>query len=372
MKRKRQQVRQVADGGKGGVVVLGRHASAPGSRWPPDVGGLLQQGGRVALSGVRITCLAVYSVASACSTPPTSLPAIGWAGTKPPTLLAQHAPCGVDHVALGGADVHDQHAGVTRCRMALNVASVAATGTASSTMSDAGHRQQRRFGGLVDHAHALGALGGRRRLAVADHTLDQAGALQRQRKRAAHQAASDQTQLLKHGLQTVRRARRARVTHPPGRCPAPCRTRTGSRSSFRAAATLGCRRMAFEVDIEVVLPLARSVPDAIRTGSSTRRASSAAPAGRAPRRGDWDRHDQAGAVVAGGLGRGWRLRQADHGKAGAVVRRRPGSPCASDVQAELGGRALAGDAGPVRVSAARRAPSALLETGRRSASGRWC
>ena len=89
--------------------------------------------------------------------------------------------------------------GSTRWRMALNVASVADTGTASSTMSEPDDGQQRRLGRHVDHAHALGALGGRGRLAVADHALDQPGALERQRERAAHQAASDDAELVEHG-----------------------------------------------------------------------------------------------------------------------------------------------------------------------------
>ena len=44
--------------------------------------------------------------------PDTSLPAIGCAGTKRADALLQHAARGVDDVALGRADVHDQHAGL--------------------------------------------------------------------------------------------------------------------------------------------------------------------------------------------------------------------------------------------------------------------
>src|SRR6218665_1548733 len=110
---------------------------------------------------------------------------------------------------------------VTRCLMALSVASVAATGTATSTMSApetaikadgastsmtpsrrarAGVEGCEGGGRLATEApRPAGAVGGRGRLAVAHHALDQAGLFHGQRERAAHEPAAYQSQLFKHG-----------------------------------------------------------------------------------------------------------------------------------------------------------------------------
>jgi hypothetical protein len=113
---------------------LGRHAqhrqpSAVQTSWPSAAG--LE----CALDRRQDDLRPCTASASACSTPETSLAGDRVGRHEGALAVAQHAPRGVDHVALGRAHVHDQHAGVTRWRMALSVASVAATGTASSTMS---------------------------------------------------------------------------------------------------------------------------------------------------------------------------------------------------------------------------------------------
>jgi hypothetical protein len=106
--------------------------------------------------------------------------------------LAQHAPRGVDHVALGAAHVHHQHARLDQVADGLEGGLGGRHRHGQQHDVGARDRQQRRLGRVVDDAQLARALGGRRRLAVADHALDEAGALERQRERAAHQAAADQ------------------------------------------------------------------------------------------------------------------------------------------------------------------------------------
>ena len=81
---------------------------------------------------------------------------------------------------------------VTRCLIALSVASVAATGTARSTMSAPETASSADGASTSITPMDRARCGGGRRLAVADHTLDQSGALERQGERAAHEAAADQ------------------------------------------------------------------------------------------------------------------------------------------------------------------------------------
>ena len=84
----------------------------------------------------------------------------------------------------------------------MKVASVAETGTAISTRSEPETASSADSAACVDDAEAARLLGGRRRLAVADDALDQAGALQREREGAAHQAAADHAELLEHGAES--------------------------------------------------------------------------------------------------------------------------------------------------------------------------
>ncbi|MCY1209775.1 hypothetical protein D9M72_214390 [compost metagenome] len=89
----------------------------------------------VVLTGVSTTWRPVKSEASACSMPETSLPAIGWAGTKfancfcRPLRAASITSPLVEPTSITSVSAE------MPWRMALKVASEAATGTASSTMS---------------------------------------------------------------------------------------------------------------------------------------------------------------------------------------------------------------------------------------------
>ena len=173
-----EQVRQVADRGERSVVVLGRHLQHLRADRGPQVGGPLHQSG-AGLRQRRQDHLpaGVQRGVGMLRCPRASLPAIGCAGTKLPmrSRSARRAASttsrlvlptsitstlGVDQVAdrlqrgLGGSHRHGEQHDVRT-----------------------GHRLQRRIGNHVDDAHAQRALGGRRRLAVADDALDERGAL---------------------------------------------------------------------------------------------------------------------------------------------------------------------------------------------------
>ena len=226
------------------------------------------------------------------------------------------------------------------------------------------HGQQRRGRRHVDHAQLARALGGGGRLAVADHALDQPGALERQREGAAHQAAADQSELFKHRVHWPQVSRR-------GRCPAPCRTRTGLRSSCQrgghvAAARDGrrgrCRSSTPTGPVRAGRDSKRVIDTPLVFSGTSRSCTAPGLFGTETTRLVQSRPE------AGGIGQ--RLRQADDGEAGAVVgvvldRVR------DDVQAELAWRRVRWRCRPrPGCVAARRAPSALLETARRSAFGR--
>ena len=232
--------------------------------------------------------------------------------------------------------------GSTRWRIALKVASVAATGTAISTMSEPETASSADSAAVSMTPSCLRLLGRRRRLAVADDALDQAGALERERERAAHQAATDQAELVEHpivaqcdvdriGAEQLEERARARAA-PPAR-----RRRSAGRDGP-------------EVDVEVVLPLAGARRPRLEAGHRDavllqRHQHVVHRAG--PVR---DRDDQAGAVVPRGLGLRVPVRVGDDREAGAVVRvvldRRR-----DDVQAVLARRALARERGQRRVEA---------------------
>src|SRR6218665_91762 len=141
----------------------------------------------------------LWRSASACSTPETSLPAIGCAGTNEPTWSrsARCADCTTS--ALVAPTSMISICGVTRCLMALSVASVAATGTATSTMS-APETAIKADGASTSMTPSRRArAGGAGRVVVAHHALDQAGLFHGQRERAAHEPAAYQSQLFEHG-----------------------------------------------------------------------------------------------------------------------------------------------------------------------------
>jgi hypothetical protein len=212
--REREHVRQMAHCSERRVMVLGRHAQHLRTNRSPGVGGFLHKLG----SGLRqrrqddLTAVVERGVG------------MGDAGRflagdrvrrhERADALLQHTARGVDDVALGRADIHEQHAGFDE--MADCLERRLGGRDRNGDQHDVGtrHREQRRLGDLIDHAELLRLLGGRRRLAVADHALDQAGALERERERAAHQAASDQSELVEHCCDRLnaRRSGRSRAT----------------------------------------------------------------------------------------------------------------------------------------------------------------
>jgi hypothetical protein len=210
-----QQVRQVADGGERGVVVLRRHAQHLAADGGPHVGGLLHHH-RV---GLRQRCqddlLALVELHVGVLDPGDFLARDRVRGDKAADALLEHAPRHVHHVALGAAHVHEQRARLDHVADGLERRLARRHRHRDQHDVRARHRQQRRLGRDVDHAHAARTLHRRRRLAVAHHALHQPGPFQRQREAAAHQAAADHPQLIEHGVRAVLSERRS------GRCRAP-------------------------------------------------------------------------------------------------------------------------------------------------------
>ena len=116
----------------------------------------------------------------------------------PSTALAQGTASRVDHIALGAAHVHAQH--MRFHQMADRAQAGLGSRHRHGQQDDVGARdgQQRRLSGVVDHTQLARALGGRGRLAVADDAFDQARFAQGQREGAAHQAATDEAELIEH------------------------------------------------------------------------------------------------------------------------------------------------------------------------------
>jgi hypothetical protein len=132
-------------------------------------------------------------------------PGDGVRGHEGTDLRLQRVARRLHHVGLGGADVHDEH--LRRDEVAYGLERGLGGRHRHRDEHDVGpgDGQQRGRRLDVDHAELARALGRRGRLAVADHALDQAGLFQRQRERAAHQAAADQAELFKHGHASWRR-----------------------------------------------------------------------------------------------------------------------------------------------------------------------
>ena len=132
-----QQVRQVAHGGEGGVVVLGRHLQHLRADRRPDVGGLLHQlrrrsaaaasgspGGRCRARHRRARC---RRLPCRRSDAPARSEAMRSFSTRRAASTTSRL---VEPTSMNSTP------GSTRWRIALKVASVAATGTAISTMSE--------------------------------------------------------------------------------------------------------------------------------------------------------------------------------------------------------------------------------------------
>ena len=92
--------------------------------------------GWVCGSGVTMTWRVLYSAASAWATPDCSLPAMGWAGTKLTTLSRSTRRAVSTTSRLVEPTSITSMPSLMPWRMAPKVASVAATGTATSTMSE--------------------------------------------------------------------------------------------------------------------------------------------------------------------------------------------------------------------------------------------
>ena len=201
--REGQQVRQVADGGKGGVMILGRHVQHLGADGRPDIDCLLRQGG-VCLRQRRQDDLAfAVEVRAGVLDARRFLAGDGVRGHEAGQVLAQHAACRIDDVALGAAHVHQQHVGRQQVADRLERGFGGRHGHGQQHDVRPRHGLQGGLCSHVDDAELACALGGGRRLAVADHALDQTGVLQRQRERAAHQAAADQTELVEHQQRSI-------------------------------------------------------------------------------------------------------------------------------------------------------------------------
>ena len=210
----------------------------------------------------------------------------------------------------------------------------------------------------------LRLLGRRRRLAVADDALDQAGALQRERERAAHQAAADHAELVEHRRPVCGSVRVDRVGAEQleeGARLAQLLQRRGDVAAGRDGPA-GRRRSS--------TPTGPSAPAATRSASSRRRAPSAARSMSCTAPGrfatETTRLVQSCPDAFGcGCASGW----ATIGEAGAVVgvvldrRRDDDAGRTRSPRARWRARRACGS------RLARRAPSALLATGRRSASG---
>ncbi len=164
----------MAHGGEGAVVVLGRHRHHLGTDGGPDLGGPLHVRAQRGLDR-REHHLARRRTGRHrhARRPATSLPAIGWAGTKAPIWSCR---------PRRAASITSPLVEPTSITSILIVDAVAdrlerLLGSADRDRDQhqvgARHRQQRRWRCDVDHTQLAGAFGGGGRLAVADHALHQ-------------------------------------------------------------------------------------------------------------------------------------------------------------------------------------------------------
>ena len=212
----RQQMRQMADRCKGGVVVLWRHPKNLGANDRPRVGGLLDQAGIGLRQWRQDDPSSVIQLRVGMLDSRDLLACDGVGGYEAWQALLEHAPCRIDHIPLGRSDIHQEHAGLDQ------VADCAEGGFAGRDRDRhqddvrARHRQQRRVGSGIDDAQAARLLGRRWRLAVADDTLHATRTLERQGKRPAHESAADHTELVEHRGHASRRAAPRAACSPSG------------------------------------------------------------------------------------------------------------------------------------------------------------
>jgi hypothetical protein len=106
----RQHVREVAHSSKSSIVFSGCEFGDVAAQALPDLLGQLQLVFAPELAmGVTISARSLYRSASECSTPATSLPAMGWTGTKHGSLSPKVWLSAASHdVCFGRANIHQE------------------------------------------------------------------------------------------------------------------------------------------------------------------------------------------------------------------------------------------------------------------------
>jgi len=203
----------VADGREGGVVMLGAHLEHLAAHGGPDVGGLLHHHGVGLWQWRQDDLAALVEPRIRMLDAGHFTPRDGVRGYERGQALLEHAPRGIDHIALGGADIHEQHAGVNQVTDGLERAFAGRHGHGDQHDVGARDGQQCGFGCDVDHADTARFFDRGGRLAVAHDPLDQASLLEGQRKRAPHQAAANQAELVEHGLKRSVHVQRVAAEH---------------------------------------------------------------------------------------------------------------------------------------------------------------
>ena len=107
--RERQQVRQVADCGKSGIVRFGRHVRDMAAQRGPDIVCLLQLDGERALGGRQDDLAALVKRCIGVLDASHLAPCNGVRRYKRANLVAQRLARCLHHVGLGRAHVHHQH-----------------------------------------------------------------------------------------------------------------------------------------------------------------------------------------------------------------------------------------------------------------------
>mmetsp|Transcript_10440 Transcript_10440/g.42567 ORF Transcript_10440/g.42567 Transcript_10440/m.42567 type:complete len:395 (+) Transcript_10440:9056-10240(+) len=317
-------------------MVVGAHLQHGGAKRRPDIGGALHEL-RVGEGLGREDDLPPFIQRGFRMLHAAGLLARdGVAGHEAGRTITEGATRGFNDVAFGRAHVHEQHTRVHQVADGLERALGGRNRHGDQHDVRPRHGQQGRFRGDIDHAELLGPLRRGRRFAVADDALDQTGPLHRQREAAAHQAASDHAELLEHGRPWLVLDRVGTQHLEEG---------TEFAQLAQCCGDMGLAGVAVQVDVEVIVPLAGAgrarLEPCHRHSMRLQRHQQVMHRPRAV----GHRDHEAGAVAASRRRRGHGLRQANDGKARAVVglvldgMRR-------DVQAEQRGRAFAAERRP--------------------------